>query len=203
MYTLNVINNEIRGKMRDSFSRMHYNKNIDQIENKDFFLCTSINELRREILIECSKSMEKLLKENNRLFMLSVPTGGGKTNISMKLALSILEHDKAVKRIFYVFPYINIIEQNYKVIDETLFNDSLFSNKTGLISDIYSRAYIDKFQDRGEDDPTSNQKMANVIRNDNFLNNCVNVITNVNFLDRKSTRLNSSHTDISRMPSSA
>lgn len=183
MYPLNGINDNIRRKMGSSFSKIHYNNNIEHGEPKNISLCTSINELRREILVECNKSMKKLLKKNNKIFMLSVPTGGGKTNISMKLALNILEHDAKVKRIFYVFPYINIIEQNYKVINEALFNESLFFNKIGLISDIYSRAYIDKFHDQEGDDSLSIQKMANVIRNDNFLNNCVNVITNVNFFN--------------------
>jgi len=183
MYPLNTMDKNIRERMIESYSRIPYNSNIDQTEFEGSSQCGTINELRRAILIESSNRIKKLLKENNRIFMLSVPTGGGKTNISMKLALNILEHDGVIKRLFYVFPYINIIEHNYKAIDNALFDKSLFPDKIGLVSDIYSRAYMDKFQGETDEDLVSTLKKMMIIRDDNFLNNCVNVITNVNFFN--------------------
>jgi CRISPR-associated endonuclease/helicase Cas3 len=183
MYPLNIMDGNIRDKMIKSYLRISYNSNIDQIELEGSSRCNTINELRKEILIECNNSMKKLLNENNKLFMLAVPTGGGKTNISMKMVLNILEHDEKIKRLFYVFPFINIIEQNYKAIDDALFDKSLFPNKISLISDIYSRAYVDKFQGEMDEDSVSTLKKMMVIRDDNFLNNSVNVITNVNFFN--------------------
>ncbi len=183
LYPLNTLNQNIRERMIESYSRIPYNSNIDQTEFAGSSRCGTINELRKAILIESSNRINKLLKENNRIFMLSVPTGGGKTNISMKLALNILEHDETIKRLFYVFPYINIIEQNYKAIDNALFDQSLFPDKIGLVSDIYSRAYMDKFPSEADEDSVSTLKKMMVIRDDNFLNNCINVITNVNFFN--------------------
>ncbi|UGV41616.1 CRISPR-associated helicase Cas3' [Methanococcoides orientis] len=183
MYSLNTINQDIREKMIKSYSKIPYNSDIDQIEFKNYSCCNDINELRREILIECNKSTNKLLKEGNKIFMLAIPTGGGKTNISMKMALNILDYDQNVKRLFYVFPYINIIEQNYKAINDALFENSFFPHKVGLVSDIYSRAYVDKYRDMGDEDSISKLKQMMIIRDDNFLNNCVNVITNVNFFN--------------------
>jgi len=183
MYPLNIMNGNIRDKMIKSYSKISYNSNIDQIELEGSSRCTTINELRKEILIECNNSMKKLLNENNKLFMLAVPTGGGKTNISMKMVLNILEYDEKIKRLFYVFPFINIIEQNYKAIDDALFDKSLFPDKISLISDIYSRAYVNKFQGEMDEDSASTLKKMMIIRDDNFLNNCVNVITNVNFFN--------------------
>lgn len=183
MYPLNIMDQNIRDKMIKSYSKIPYNSKIDQIEHESVSHCNTINELRREILIECNNSMNKLLKKNKKLFMLAVPTGGGKTNISMKMVLNILEHDEKIKRLFYVFPFINIIEQNYKAIDDALFDKSLFPYKISLISDIYSRAYVDKFQCDMDEDSVSTLKKMMVIRDDNFLNNCVNVITNVNFFN--------------------
>jgi len=182
-YPLNTLDKNIREKMTESYLTIPYNSNIDKTEFEDGSQCSTINELRRAILIESSNRIKKLLRENNKIFMLSVPTGGGKTNISMKLALNILEHDEAIKRLFYVFPYINIIEQNYKSIDDALFDKSLFPDKIGLVSDIYSRAYLDKFPGESDEDSVSTLKKMRIIRDDNFLNNCVNVITNVNFFN--------------------
>lgn len=182
MYPLNSIDKNIREKMLISYSKISYNLNIDQVDSKDISVCDNINELRKEILIECNRNMKTLLNNNEKIFMLAVPTGGGKTNISMKLALNILEYDERVKRLFYVFPFINIIEQNYDVIEKTLFDDTLFPQKVALISDIYSRAYVNKFQNQDEDLISSIEKQM-VVKNDNFLNNCVNVITGVNFFN--------------------
>jgi CRISPR-associated endonuclease/helicase Cas3 len=183
MYPLNVIDQTIREKMILSYSKIPYNADIDQTRLDDISTCNDINKIRKEILVECNTNIKKLLQENSKIFMMAVPTGGGKTNVSMKLALNILERDKNIKRIFYVFPYINIIEQNYKAIDKALFDKTLFPDKTGLVSDIYSRAYVDKFDSDSENVSVSRVKKMMVIRDDNFLNNCVNVITNVNFFD--------------------
>lgn len=180
-YELNIIDENVKNKMKDSFSKIEYNKNIDGAQLKTLSNIDNINELRCEILIDCNSQIKKLLEENNKIFMLSVPTGGGKTNISMKLALNILDHDISVKRIFYVFPFINIIEQNSKVINESLFDLSLFPNKIGKVSDIYSRSYFDKA--RMDNDSASELQHLMMIINDNFLNNCVNIITNVNFFN--------------------
>lgn len=182
MYPLNSIEKNVREKMILSYSKISYNSNLDQTESKDISICDNVNEIRKEILVECNRNMKILLNSGEKIFMLAVPTGGGKTNISMKLALNILEYDEKVKRLFYVFPFINIIEQNYVVIEKTLFDKSPFIQKTGLVSDIYSRAYVNKFQDRGDDSISSIEKQM-VVKNDNFLNNCVNVITNVNFFN--------------------
>ncbi len=177
-YPVNCLNEESIEKMEQSFGVVPYNniRNPDKIEN--------INDMRAEMLWDADRRMKKLLDEaDQRIFMLPIPTGGGKTNISMRLSLNILKARKDLKRIFYVFPYINIIEQNYQVIEETLFNSTKFKNKSGLISDIYSKSYVDK-EIRSEDE----EKNADTLRkmliiDDSFLNNAVNVITSVNFFN--------------------
>ena len=182
MYELNVIDREIHEKMAKSYSMIPYNRNIDAMSSVNLESCYDINEIRKEILAECSTNMEHLLQQDHKIFMLTVPTGGGKTNISMNLALKILENDDTIKRIFYVFPFINIIEQNYSVIESSLFHESLFPDRLGTVSDIYSRSYIDKFNEN-EDTKVSYFKKIKIIQDDNFLNNCVNVVTNVNFFN--------------------
>ena len=54
---------------------------------------------------------------DKHVFFLNVPTGGGKTNLSMRLALRIMEKLNT-KKIFYVFPFINIIEQAYESLEK-------------------------------------------------------------------------------------
>ena len=58
----------------------------------------------------------------------------------------------------------------------------------------YTEIYIDYFLENVYDYMINNMNFKNIIKNDLILDN---------ILDRKSTRLNSSHSSVSRMPSSA
>lgn len=75
----------------------------------------NINCLRTEIFLET----EEILKKNidKHLFYLEAPTGSGKTNTSINLALSILKNDKSIKNIFYIFPFNTLIEQTKETFE--------------------------------------------------------------------------------------
>ncbi|MCD6476614.1 MAG: CRISPR-associated helicase Cas3' [Candidatus Aenigmarchaeota archaeon] len=89
-----------------------------------------INKYREEFAKKACQRLKKSLKEDKRIFYLFLPTGSGKTLTSLRMASEILEVKRNVRRIYYVFPYINIIEQTKGVFD------GIFSKK--IISPIYS-----------------------------------------------------------------
>src|SRR5690606_14120737 len=64
------------------------------------------------------------------------PTGAGKTNLSLGCILELLEHDKSLNKIFYVFPFTTLITQTFDAIKETygLTNNDLIQlhSRTGL-----------------------------------------------------------------------
>lgn len=82
-----------------------------------------LNRIRDEIFKEC---MQKANDEQG-IFSLSVPTGGGKTFSSLAFAL---QHAKkhGLRRIIYVIPYISIIQQNARVIAELLGDDNVLEH---------------------------------------------------------------------------
>lgn len=83
------------------------NNHIEKWQNPSGIL----NILRTNMLNEC---IEVGRKSSDKLFTLTVPTGGGKTISSMAFALNYaVKHRK--KRIIYVIPYTSIIEQNADV----------------------------------------------------------------------------------------
>ncbi len=91
---------------------------------------TKVNEIRRKIRARCAQ----MAKEEQGIFSLSVPTGGGKTLSSLAFAL---EHARVhqLKRIIYVIPYTSIIEQNADVFRSALGDDQVIEHHSSLDED--------------------------------------------------------------------
>lgn len=77
-----------------------------------------INAHRREILRACLREGDEGIE---RLYRLTVPTGGGKTIASLGFSLHrAVRAGSDVRRIIYVIPYTSIIEQNARVFQDFL-----------------------------------------------------------------------------------
>ena len=101
-----------------------YLENKRWLENKK---PDTINGRRSEILRHC---MDMGTQEKG-MFRLTVPTGGGKTIASLAFAL---RHAAAhqMKRIIYVIPYTNIIEQNAQVFREILGEENVLESHCNI-----------------------------------------------------------------------
>lgn len=150
----NRINNKIINSMKQKFYELSYNKKCKDISSEDLLsddkinFLSNINDLRTEMLKEASFNLQNSLKKdsNKKIFYLNMPTGGGKTNTSMKLALDVLENTD-INRVIYAMPFINIIEQNYNDIKDYFG----LSEDNGEIRKIYS-ASESIFSDISDDD---------------------------------------------------
>lgn len=69
-----------------------------------------IDIFRGEIFKESEQNLLKNLDKN--IFYLEAPTGSGKTLTSLNLALNLLNNDKNLNKIFYIFPFNTLISQN-------------------------------------------------------------------------------------------
>lgn len=74
-----------------------------------------VNQLRAEVAQACLKAAEK----NKGIFQLTVPTGGGKTEASLRFALHHARVHK-MDRVFYIVPYTTIIDQNAEKLRKIL-----------------------------------------------------------------------------------
>lgn len=72
-----------------------------------------VNKIRREIAAACRKCADR----ERGLYLLTVPTGGGKTLAGLRFALHHAQKHK-MDRIIYVGPYTSIIDQNARVARE-------------------------------------------------------------------------------------
>ena len=90
-----------------------------------------INILRDEIF----KEAESNLDPQKHIFYLEAPTGSGKTITSINLALKLLQSDKRINKLFYIFPFNTLVEQTKNVFDE-IFEDELKIETINSISPI-------------------------------------------------------------------
>lgn len=88
---------------------------------------TSINRYRNEILQQCISASDN----TPGFFSLTVPTGGGKTLSSLAFAIRhALKY--GMKRIIYVIPYTNIIEQNANVFRKIFGDDIVIEHHSSI-----------------------------------------------------------------------
>ncbi|CFX74460.1 Helicase, C-terminal [Syntrophomonas zehnderi OL-4] len=88
---------------------------------------TRVNAIRREIRRKCIQ----MASEDQGVFTLSVPTGGGKTLSSLAFALEhAIKHE--LDRIIYVIPYTSIIEQNADVFRDAVGADQVVEHHSNL-----------------------------------------------------------------------
>ena len=114
-----------------------------------------INNFRTKIFLEAEKNLEKNKEDN--IFFLEAPTGSGKSNTALNLSLKLLGEDR--KKIFYVYPFNTLVEQNMNTLKnifennkEAIKNITVVNSITALTNkdsrDIPIEEYSDILMDR-------------------------------------------------------
>ena len=129
-------------EFRESYDKTKVSKSIKEYRdfktgliNKCPFKENDINLLRSEIFLESEKNLLEGLKEKIDIFFLEAPTGSGKTNSSINLALTALEKDKSLNKLFYIFPFNTLVEQTKVSLDE-VFGDDKLKGKISIVNSI-------------------------------------------------------------------
>lgn len=82
-----------------------------------FFPKDSINKLRSDIFLEAERQLNE--QTNESIFYLEAPTGSGKTNTSINLALQLLKKSNGnLNKVIYVFPFNTLVEQTKDSFDK-------------------------------------------------------------------------------------
>lgn len=123
----------------------------------------NINHLRSELFLDVEKSF--LQNSEHDIFYLEAPTGSGKSNMAVNLSFQLLKKDEDLKKIYYVYPFNTLVEQNResifkifehneKIIQEIAVLNSLTPMKlekdntetNGKLSEqnVYQKALLDK-----------------------------------------------------------
>lgn len=135
--TAEFMNGIIYPKQIEDMSHV-WSKQINYMEQKLTALMktdTPINRARTKISDQC----KRFAQNHSGIYRLSVPTGSGKTLVSLRYALEhARQHNK--KRIVLITPLLAVIEQNEKVIRE-------YIEDTNLILTHHSNVSISSYED--------------------------------------------------------
>ena len=130
-------------------------KSIRNKEKNGIVNDKDINNFRTKIFLEAEKNLEK--NKDSNIFFLEAPTGSGKSNTALNLSLKLLSEDK--KKIFYVYPFNTLVEQNMNTLknifgnnEEVIKNIAVVNSVTALTNkdsrDIPIEEYSDILMDR-------------------------------------------------------
>jgi len=182
---INTLTGKLTKKIIENFNHKNddgKNFNVDTNRNREKLLkqkdlegINDLNEVRSILNIVAEDNLDKILKNDdleNKTFFLNVPTGGGKTNLSMRLATKIMEL-KNIKKMYYVFPFINIIEQAYEGLGDFIGS----KNMTRLDS-----RFINTTEQEDENYNNDKKMFSNYIDN-LFFNKPVLFLSHVKFFD--------------------
>lgn len=111
-----------------------YEKNYDK-SNVDFLRVKDINVLRNELFLEAEEELKENI--NSDIFYLEAPTGSGKSNVATNLSFKLLEEDKRKNKIFYVYPFNTLVEQNIKTFKKIFDKEEEIFNKIAVINSVF------------------------------------------------------------------
>ena len=106
----NIYKDSLIYKSIRNYEKNEYKKEKDLCNEKN------INVLRSEMFLDAEKELVENIR--NDVFFLEAPTGSGKSNVSMNLSFKFLEEDKSIKKIYYIYPFNTLIEQNIKSLEK-------------------------------------------------------------------------------------
>lgn len=116
------------------------NEETDWLAARDFFETKiqrfptggKIQALRSVISEDCRQAASR----QGGIYRLVVPTGGGKTLASLRYALHHICEHESKRRIFYIIPFLSILEQNAQVIRDYLGKPQLvFEHHSNLVQE--------------------------------------------------------------------
>lgn len=109
---------------RNKNEKIKYANNLDNgliWTYRNFKEKSALNDARNEIRNMAVNKLRKCLETgNDRIFTLTAPTSSGKTFMMLQLALEILKKFNNEHDIIYALPYLSIIDQTIKIVNDNL-----------------------------------------------------------------------------------
>lgn len=141
---------------------------------------TDINVLRNEIFLDAER---QLLKEKEKnIFYLEAPTGSGKSNISMSLSFQLAMQDRRLKKIYYIYPFNTLVEQNQEILKKVFEKHPEIMQQIAVVNSITPIKYVEDERKRAEKDERETY-YEKALLNRQFLNYPIILTTHVSLFD--------------------
>lgn len=109
---------------------------------------SGMNRLRAQLFLEADKRLSQGLGEY--LFYLEGPTGSGKTNLSIHLALQLLNSGLGLNKLLYIFPFNSLIEQTRNTLNFYFQRDGLENYQVEIINSITPMVRSEELDEESE-----------------------------------------------------
>lgn len=163
-----------------SYENNKYEKTKDLLKEKN------INVLRTEMFLDAERELIKNI--DNNIFFLEAPTGSGKSNVSLNLSFKLLEDRNSLRKIYYVYPFNTLVEQNKISMEKIFGKESDITNKIAVINSITPVKMEEKIMDDKDEDGKI-EYYSKALLNRQFLNYPMSLTTHVSLFN---TMFNSS-----------
>jgi len=178
-----LIDSKFRDRVYKKFYKNQFLDDIENKNNKDFpnfgelqeKSNDNLNQLRNKLFVEVRTNLLKKENQNKNLFYIEAPTGAGKTNLSIMSTVEILQKDKTINKVFYVFPFTTLITQTYDSVKKVLNLDN------SEIVQLHSKAKYNDKQEIAKDGVYGDEK-SNFLDNQ-FMNYPITLLSHVKFFD--------------------
>lgn len=131
-----------------------------------------INPLRTELFLEAERVLEE--KKENAVFYLEAPTGSGKSNTAMNLSLKLVRECPKINKIFYIYPFNTLVEQNMSSMETVFEGREDILSKVAVVNSLVKMK--DDEENYGEEEKKNYEK---ILLDRQFLNYPIVLSTHV------------------------
>lgn len=141
---------------------------------------TDINVLRKELFLDVERRL--LANYGKDIFYLEAPTGSGKSNLSMNLSFQLTLKDKELKKIYYIYPFNTLLEQNQEIMERTFGNSPRIMERIAVVNSITPIKQVTA-ERKKEEDVENGTYYEYALLNRQFLNYPMILTTHVSIFD--------------------
>ena len=112
-------------KIIRKYEKDSYGKRDDFSDEKN------INVMRSEMFLDAERKY--IENKDKRVYLLEAPTGSGKSNAAVNLSLKMMK--EGFKKLYYVYPFNNLVEQNRESLDK-IFKNTALKNDIAVVNSL-------------------------------------------------------------------
>ncbi len=103
-------------------------------EEKDLENEKDINVLRTEMFLDAERALEE--NKEGEIYYLEAPTGAGKSNVGINLSFKLIKENEDVSKIYYVYPFNTLVEQNEENLTKIFGENKEILNKIVTVNSL-------------------------------------------------------------------